>query len=109
MSSAAASRSICASAAKHACTAPKPRIAPQGGLFVYTASPSIRTLSTPYGPGAKEHALEITAVELDAYAPPSRRIRMRTETSLPARVARCSAQTRAGWRWMWPTNDSSRL
>ena len=32
--SSAASRSICASAAKHVCTAPKPRIAPQGGLFV---------------------------------------------------------------------------
>jgi CO/xanthine dehydrogenase Mo-binding subunit len=29
-----ASRSICASAAKHVWTAPKPRIAPQGGLFV---------------------------------------------------------------------------
>jgi hypothetical protein len=32
--SSAASRSICASAAKHVCTAPKPRIAPHGGLFV---------------------------------------------------------------------------
>ena len=32
--SAAASLSICASAAKHVCTAPKPRIAPHGGLFV---------------------------------------------------------------------------
>ena len=32
--SAAASLSICASAAKQVCTAPKPRIAPQGGLFV---------------------------------------------------------------------------
>ena len=30
----AASLSICASAAKHVCTAPKPRIAPHGGLFV---------------------------------------------------------------------------
>ena len=34
---------------------------------------------------------------------------MRTETSSPARVARCSAQIRAGWRCTWPTNDSSRL
>ena len=34
MSSAAASLSICASPAKHVCTAPKPRIAPHGGLFV---------------------------------------------------------------------------
>ena len=41
MSSAEASLSICASAAKHVCTAPKPRIAPHGGLFVYTARPSI--------------------------------------------------------------------
>ena len=32
--SSAASKSICDSAAKHVCTAPKPRIAPQGGLFV---------------------------------------------------------------------------
>ena len=32
--SASASLSICASAAKHVWTAPKPRIAPQGGLFV---------------------------------------------------------------------------
>ena len=31
--SASASLSICASAAKHVCTAPKPRIAPHGGLF----------------------------------------------------------------------------
>ena len=34
ISSAAASLSICASAAKHVCTAPNPRMAPQGGLFV---------------------------------------------------------------------------
>ena len=34
MPSASASLSICASAAKHVCTAPKPRMAPQGGLFV---------------------------------------------------------------------------
>ncbi len=46
ISSAAASLSICASAAKQDCTAPKPRIAPQGGLFVYTAVPSIATFST---------------------------------------------------------------
>ena len=32
--SAAASLSICASCAKHVCTAPNPRIAPHGGLFV---------------------------------------------------------------------------
>ncbi len=43
----------------------------------------MRTLSTAYGPTANEQAFEITAVELDAYAPPSMRIRMRTETSCP--------------------------
>ncbi len=109
MPSAAASLSICASAAKQVCTAPNPRIAPQGGLFVYTTRPSTRTFSTAYGPTANEHAFEITASDEDAYAPPSRRIRIRTETSCPAAVARCSAQILAGWRWMWPTNDSWRL
>ena len=83
MSSSRASASIWASAAKQVCTAPKPRMAPHGGLFVYTARPSMRTLSTAYGPTANEQAFEITAVELDAYAPPSIRIRMRTATSCP--------------------------
>ena len=41
------------------------------------------TLSTAYGPTANEQAFEMTAVELDAYAPPSMRIRMRTATSSP--------------------------
>ena len=72
--SSAASRSICASAAKHVCTAPKPRIAPHGGLFVYTAVASISALSTRYGPSANDAAFEATAVELEAYAPPSSRI-----------------------------------
>ena len=27
----------------------------------------------------------------------------------PSRVARCSAQIFAGWRWTWPVKDSSRL
>ena len=58
---------------------------------------------------AKDAALEVTAVELDAYAPPSSRIFIRTFTSSPARVARCSHQIRAGWRCTWPKNDSSRL
>ena len=40
--------------------------------------PSMSTLSTRYGPTANEQAFEITAVELEAYAPPSSRIRMRT-------------------------------
>ena len=66
MPSSAASLSICASAAKHACTEPNPRMAPHGGLFVYTQSPSIRMLSTAYGPYANEQAFEMTAVELEA-------------------------------------------
>ena len=49
----------------------------------------------------------MTAAEVDAYAPPSSRIRTRTQTSFPSRVARCSAQILAGWRWTWPTKDSS--
>jgi hypothetical protein len=56
---------------------------------------SINALSTEYGPIAKEAAFEVTAVELEAYAPPSSKIRMRTLTSFPALVARCSA--RATW------------
>jgi len=36
---------------------------------------SISAFGTSYGPQANEAALEHTAVELDAYAPPSRRIR----------------------------------
>ena len=109
MSSAAASLSICASCAKQPWTAPKPRIAPQGGLFVYTQVPSTRTFSTLYGPAAKQQAFASTAVELDAYAPPSRRMRAWTATSRPSRVARCSAQIFAGCLWTWPVNDSSRL
>jgi hypothetical protein len=34
---------------------------------------------------------------------------MRTFVSVPSRVARCSAQIRAGCRWTWPAKDSSRL
>src|SRR4051812_12507124 len=78
ISSAAASLSICASWAKHVCTAPKPRIAPHGGLSVYMTYESISALGTSYGPQANDAAFEHTAVELDAYAPPSRTIRHRT-------------------------------
>ena len=66
MSSAAASLSICASEANVACTAPNPRMAPQGGLFVYTAVPSIETFSTAYGPTAKQQAFASTAAVLEA-------------------------------------------
>ena len=74
ISSACASLSICASAAKQVCTAPKPRIAPHGGLFVKTLVVSIRAFGTAYGPHANDAAFAVTAVELDAYAPPSSRM-----------------------------------
>jgi hypothetical protein len=38
--------SICASCAKHVWTAPKPRMAPQGGLFVYTDVHSMSAFGT---------------------------------------------------------------
>ena len=50
-------------------------MAPHGGLFVYTTIPSMVALGTRYGPHEKHEALAITAVELDAYAPPSSRMR----------------------------------
>jgi hypothetical protein len=70
---------------------------------------SISAFATLYGPSAKEAAFDVTAVELEAYAPPSSRIRIRTQTSSPALDARCSHQIRAGWRCTWPKKDSSRL
>ena len=107
--SAAASLSICASPAKQVCTAPNPRIAPHGGLFVYTDVDSISAFGDSYGPSENDAAFDVTAVEDDAYAPPSSRILKRTLTSLPSRVARCSHHMRAGWRCTCPVNDSSRL
>ena len=53
-------------------------MAPQGGLLVYTTIPSIVAFGHSYGPTEKHDALAITAVELDAYAPPSSRMRART-------------------------------
>ena len=64
--SSAASRSICASWANATWTAPKPRIAPHGGLSVYTTCAVMRAFGTAYGPAAKQAAFEQTAVELDA-------------------------------------------
>jgi hypothetical protein len=46
IASAAASLSICASCAKQVCTAPNPRIAPHGGLSVYTTYESIVAFGT---------------------------------------------------------------
>jgi len=65
-SSACASLSICASAAKQVCTAPNPRMAPQGGLFVKTLVVSISAFGTEYGPHANDAAFAVTAVELEA-------------------------------------------
>jgi hypothetical protein len=45
---------------------------------VYTTYESISAFGTSYGPQANEAAFEQTAVELDAYAPPSSRIRALT-------------------------------
>src|SRR5829696_9851193 len=66
MSSPAASLSICASVAKQVWTAPNPRIAPHGGLLLYTAVDSISAFGTSYGPQAKDAAFEQTAVDEDA-------------------------------------------
>jgi hypothetical protein len=46
MPSSAASRSICASCANATCTAPKPRIAPHGGLLVYATRAVMRAFGT---------------------------------------------------------------
>src|SRR5712692_215212 len=101
-SSAAASLSICASYAKHDWTAPKPRIAPVGGLLVYAPTAWIRALGTRYGPAPKQAAFATTAGLDDAYAPPSRTIVARTNTSSPFLVAPCLYQSFAGWRWTCP-------
>jgi len=96
MPSAAASLSICASYAKHDCTAPNPRIAPVGGLFVYAPTAWISAFGTRYGPAPKQAAFATTAKVDDAYAPPSRTIVARTKTSRPSRVAPCWYHIRAG-------------
>src|SRR5438477_12531463 len=105
---AAASLSICDSYAKHDWTAPKPRIAPVGGLFVYAPTPCTRAFGTRYGPAPKHAAFATTAGLDDAYAPPSRTIVARTKTSSPSRVAPCVYQSLAGWRRTCPQQGSSR-
>jgi hypothetical protein len=65
-------------------------------LFVYTDVHSISAFGTAYGPHAKHAALAVTAVELEAYAPPSSRILIRAQMRRPSRLARCSIQMRAG-------------
>src|SRR3989442_6184520 len=100
--SATASLSIWASYAKHDCTAPKPRIAPVGGLLVYAPTAWMTALGTRYGPAPKHAAFATTAEVEDAYAPPSRMIVARTKTRSPSRVAPCAYHMRAGWRWTWP-------
>ena len=98
MPRAAASLSICPSWAKQTCTAPNPRIAPAGGLFVKTAVPSIRALGTSYGPAAKVEAFRITAGDEEVYAPPSMSEPHVRVHQVPSRRAPVRAQIRAGWR-----------
>src|SRR5215207_6058316 len=62
---AAANLSICDSYAKQTWTAPKPRIAPQGGLLVKTARQSRSTLGTSYGPAPRVAAFAATAPEVE--------------------------------------------
>ena len=66
MPRASASLSIWASWAKQVCTAPKPRIAPHGGLLVRIAQPSMKALGVRYGPTAKQAALPMTAGDDEA-------------------------------------------
>src|SRR5580765_5286756 len=94
--SAAASLSICASYAKHDWTAPKPRIAPVGGLFVYAPTAWTRAFGTRYGPAPKHAAFATTAGLDDAYAPPSSTMVARTKTSVPSFVAPWLYQSFAG-------------
>src|SRR5213594_1263145 len=100
--SAAASLSIWDSYAKQDCTAPKPRIAPVGGLLVYAPTAWIRALGTLYGPAAKHAAFATTAGVEDAYAPPSSTIVARTKTRSPRFVAPWLYQSLAGCRWTCP-------
>ena len=74
ISSSAASRSICASRREARLDRPGPRIAPQGGLFVRPRSTRARVVDAIWAV-ANEAAFDATAVELEAYAPPSSRIR----------------------------------
>ena len=61
MPSFAARASICPSYAKHDWTAPKPRIAPAGGLLVYAPTAWMRAFGTRYGPAPKQAAFAMTA------------------------------------------------
>src|SRR6185503_12897766 len=94
--SAAASLSICASYAKHDCTAPNPRIAPVGGLFVYAPTAWMTAFGTRYGPAPKHAAFATTAGLDEAYAPPSSTIVARTTTRVPSFDAPWPYQSFAG-------------
>src|SRR3989442_8324395 len=100
--SATASLSIWDSYAKQDCTAPKPRIAPVGGLLVYAPTAWMRALGTRYGPAPKHAAFATTAGLDEEYAPPSRTMVARTKASSPVLVAPCAYQSLAGCRWTWP-------
>ena len=63
---AAANLSIWPSWAKQACTTPKPRMAPHGGLLVRTAQPSTTAFVHTYGPCVCVTALMSTADDVEA-------------------------------------------
>ena len=108
MPAASAILSIWPSCAKHACTTPKPRMAPQGGLFVRDAKPSTIALGHLYGPCVWVMPFRSTAAEVEEYAPPSNRKRASILTISPSAVAWCFIHTFAGWRCTWPKKLSSR-
>ena len=66
MPSRSATLSIIDSYAKHACTAPNPRIAPHGGLLVNTPYASISMFGISYGPTPSDAALPTTFGVADA-------------------------------------------
>ena len=79
-----ASRSSAPSIAKWAWLAPKPRIAPHGGLLVYAPLEITSTLATLYGPQACPAARSSTFEPTDAYAPESPIMRALTTVSRPS-------------------------
>ncbi len=62
MSSSCASASIADSTAKTTCPRPYPRNAPDGGLFVYTASASIHFVGTRYSVVDSAHEWNSTPI-----------------------------------------------
>ena len=84
MPACSASMSSTPSSANAAWLTPNPRIAPDGGLLVYTALASTSTLGTRYGPQAWPAARSRTLPPTLAYAPLSPTMRARTATRCPS-------------------------